>query len=933
MRNLYLASAATAMVAAATAMPAQAGETILYGEAADWVDVADLPPAIDGQGLPLRLVESQTRMEDGVVATYGDVAFALDSAEALDAIGNISLDWLPDKGDLTVHRVELVRDGQVIDLLEQGARFEVLRREERLEQRILNGALTATMSVPGAEIGDVLRYSFTTTSDEQVLDSDMEYVNVIPAEPVPLAEGRLILSWPSDADVRWATTRVDAPTSQIARDGYEYVTISLPAAEPTAIPEDAPPRFRLPPLIRATTFDSFVEISEEIAPFFATEGTIEPGSALAGKVAEIAAQTSDPMEQAALATQFVQDEIGYLLNGLNGGNYIPQSPAETWAARTGDCKAKSLLLLAMLRELGISAEPVLVHSRLGDALPEQLPTLGGFDHMIVRADIGGAPYWLDGTSSGLRVSNMVEVPRFRYALPLRPGGAALQEMEMRPQAIPDEAISLRIDQTAGLDVPAIYDITMEFSGVTARNYQALSLIDDADQKEQTLYRTVSAVLGDHELVDFDVAFDVPTGIATITARGLIASPWEDKGARLELDVPFQSVDGFSFDVDRSRPEIADIPVTVRGPVYYQRDLEWLLPEGGGDFRLLGRSEVNEVIGGTRLVSASQLDSGKLTIAEEVQSLEWEVPASALPDIRRETLRMKRSLPRLRATGDVKRIWDYRGAERSRLDPVARMLDQLVAKADSDETGALYSRFNFRFDTKDFAGAREDLSRAIERDSAAENYLWRGHSSWHLGDLEAALADYEEAANIDPDYTLNTTRLEALALLGRAEEAVALVDENAFLFEDPKDEAISRSYALGFAGRADEGLDLLRDELAIEPENAGLLNAMCWDSGIFDRVTEETLEVCTRAVEEAENSAGAIDSRALALYRLGRYEEALRDLDVALARVPSQHPSRYLRGIVKRAMGREAEAQEDLALARHASPGTAPLYVAWGLLER
>ena len=26
-------------------------------------------------------------------------------------------------------------------------------------------------------------------------------------------------------------------------------------------------------------------------------------------------------------------------------------------------------------------------------------------------------------------------------------------------------------------------------------------------------------------------------------------------------------------------------------------------------------------------------------------------------------------------------------------------------------------------------------------------------------------------------------------------------------------------------------------------------------------------------------------------------------------------------------------QEDLALARHASPGTAPLYVAWGLLER
>ncbi|WP_010411456.1 DUF3857 domain-containing protein [Citromicrobium sp. JLT1363] len=932
MRHHFLLSVATGIVACALAAPATAGETILYAEEGAWVDVADLPPPTESQGEPIRLIETQVRMEDGVVSAYGDVAFALDSSEMMDAMSTISTQWMPDKGDLTIHRVELVRDGKVIDLLANGAQFEVLRREERLEQRIIDGALTATLTVPGAQLGDILRYSFTTTSDEQVLEDGMEYVNAVPAEPIPVAKGRMVLSWPADAQVRWATTRVDAPIAQATRDGYEYVTITLPAAEVTAIPDDAPTRFRLPPAIRASTFESYAEISSVIAPFFATQGTIEPGGPLAEKVAEIARQTSDPLEQAALATQFVQDEVSYLMNGLDGGNYIPQSPAETWDARTGDCKAKSLLLLAMLRELGITADAVLVHSQIGDAVPELLPALGNFDHMIVLAQIGGEPYWLDGTNSGLRISNIVEVPRFRYALPLRPGGADLREMTMRPQAIPDEAVVLRIDQSAGIDLPAIYEITMEFSGASARGYQALSLIEDADQKEDTLYRTVSAVLGDHQLAESSVAFDVSSGIATIAARGLIGSPWDDGDARLELDVPFQSADSFSFEVDRSRPEIADIPVTVRGPVYYRRNIEWLLPEDGGEFRLLGATGINEVIGGTRLVSSTSLDPAKLQIAEEVQSLEWEVPASALPDIRRETLRMKRSLPRLRASREAKRRWEYAGAERSRLGPIADVYDMLVADAESDETGAYLYRFEFRYNTGDFAGALEDASAAIARDASADNYLRRASAAWQLDDLEQALADYEAAADIDPDYTLHTTRLETLALLGRTDEAVALVDENAFLFEDPKNEAMSRSYVLGFAGQADEGLDGLRDELAIEPDDAGLLNSLCWDSGIFDRVTEETLDVCTRAVEQANNSAGAIDSRALALYRLGRYEEALRDLDVVLAREPGQHASRYLRAAVKRALGREAEAREDLSVARHAAPGAAKLYEAWGLLE-
>ncbi len=81
---------------------------------------------------------------------------------------------------------------------------------------------------------------------------------------------------------------------------------------------------------------------------------------------------------------------------------MPARADETWQRRFGDCKGKTVLLLALLKELGIQAEPALVSLGGGDGLDERLPSLGAFNHVIVRATIGGKVYWLDGTRTGDR---------------------------------------------------------------------------------------------------------------------------------------------------------------------------------------------------------------------------------------------------------------------------------------------------------------------------------------------------------------------------------------------------------------------------------------------------------------------------------------------------------------------------------------------------
>ncbi|PNB40097.1 transglutaminase, partial [Pseudomonas sp. FW305-130] len=83
---------------------------------------------------------------------------------------------------------------------------------------------------------------------------------------------------------------------------------------------------------------------------------------------------SDPKRQTAAALRLVQDQVRYFAQGMNGGNYVPQTPDKTWSTSYGDCKAKTLLLLTLLRAMKIEAEPVSANIGLGDIVPDRLPS-------------------------------------------------------------------------------------------------------------------------------------------------------------------------------------------------------------------------------------------------------------------------------------------------------------------------------------------------------------------------------------------------------------------------------------------------------------------------------------------------------------------------------------------------------------------------------
>ncbi len=926
MYRVFFAGVATC---ALMTSPALAGEEVIYDKTPAWVDVATVEASTGDQTDAFQLFERQARIEKGQLWVYSDQAIALTSPQALTQFGTLTAQWLPDKGDLIVHRVDLIRGDKVIDVLATGAKFEVLRREQQLEMRMLNGLLTASMSLPGAQMGDTVRLAYSMTQSDQALGDEVEHTEFLPSKPVPLQNGRVVISWPDGLDVNFGLTREEAELTPELRDGYRYLTLDLPREEAEDMPYDAPSRYRLPALVKASTFSGYREISQVMAPHYSTDDSIVEGDPVSAEVAKIMAKTSDPLERAALATRLVQDEISYLLNGLNGGNYLPQEVSLTWEKRYGDCKAKTMLLLSMLRAMDIEAEPILVLSGGGNVLPVMVPAPGNFDHILVQAKIGDKDYWLDGTSSGTRLTNIANVPRFEYGLLVKPEGAELTALAERPNEQPDSRVVVTLDQRAGLELPAIYNITVELNGANGAQWQSVAAQTDGDAREQAASFAVSRHLSGHQMVDHTITFDEEAAKATITASGIVSTPWQEEQGRFKLEPPMVLARSFSFSPDRSRAKWRQIPVQVSGPSYQDQSLTLLLPEDGGEYSLEGNAELDVVIGGTQLGYSTNLTANRLMMNNVARSYQLEVAADQIGAARREASRLKRTLPILNAPDNVTRRWDYHGDNAKRLEPLTKLYDKLVADADDDDSSQLTKRAFFRLGLGDYKSALHDIDAALEVEAEPNLYLVRAGLRKSLGDLAGALADLEAGEELTGDASTYASRIHILGRMGRSEAALVLAREYADFAEEAYRARMVEADALGWSANKVAGRDILIEEVDFRPQDGTLLNALCWYSGIWNLTSDDTIETCTQAVENSTSKANVLDSRAMAYFRMNMLPEALADYDAALFISPSLWESRFMRGVVKQAMG-DTSGRKDIEDALRMDPGIAKDYAAYGI---
>ena len=927
LRGMLLA--ATALVAT----PAWAGDKPIYAAAPDWVKPA---PPLDatklGSDAPqILILDHQQRLQDGQAWAYIDTAGYIANTQMLGQSGTITLPWQPDKGDLMVHRAAIIRGAETINLLAGGQRFTVLQREEKLNERQLSGQLTATMAVEGLRVGDVLRLSFSITRRDAALGGGVETVAEFFPEQLRPKFTRTRLLWPKADKLRWKVFGAGVSPALSSVGGYEEAEFAASPKQPE-MPGDAPARFKRTPGVEVTSFADWTDISRVMAPLYRTDGLIAPGSPIAAEVAKIEARAAAPRERAALALQLVQDEIRYLFRGMDGGNYNPQAPAQTWTLRYGDCKAKTLLLLAMLHAMKIDAEPVLASSDLGDALPDRLPLPGAFDHVLVRATIGGESLWLDGTGSGTRFADIGDTPAFRHVLPIRAAGAQLMALSIQPNARPDVAVAITLDQSAGINLPAPFTASMTMRGQAAEQLHQAQAQLPKDQLSALAAKLISPFISGGQVVSRSVRYDPASGTAVLETTGVDYPDWSKERGRYRLDVD-QTVGNVNFSPDRARPAWKDIPVSTGNALHFLLQRKIRLPKGGKGFALEGNQTLPPTLIGTRLDRKASIAGEWLTLEDRTLAVGAEVPVAQVPAMRQALNSAKARRLNLVAPADQpSQAVEVEAARREkRLGAILAVYAKGIDDAPEDRA-VLTNRAWFQERVYDRAAAITDLDRAIAIEPDVDAYLWRARLHSALGEKNKALADITEALSLDPG---SSGAIQQLAFLrmdrGEADAAMTLVSERIDAGGKDKADFLSvKADILARQGKTEDALATIDEAIAASPGNAGLLNGRCWLKGTMNVALDTALKDCTKSIELGDSAAPALDSRAMVYFRMGRLADARADLDAALDVVPDLPAALYMRGIVRHKAGEAKEGAADMNAARMMAPRIDEDYRRWGV---
>lgn len=133
----------------------------------------------------------------------------------------------------------------------------------------------------------------------------------------------------------------------------------------------------------------------------------------------------DDHEKIAVLYDFLQKNTHYVAIELGIGGWQPFDAAYVYNQRYGDCKALSNYMVAMLKEVGIRADNVIIRAGYEDPAIDTGFTCNRFNHNLVLAFAGQDSVWLECTSPILPPGYLSGFTADRDALLIRDNGGML----------------------------------------------------------------------------------------------------------------------------------------------------------------------------------------------------------------------------------------------------------------------------------------------------------------------------------------------------------------------------------------------------------------------------------------------------------------------------------------------------------------------------
>lgn len=473
-RGLGLAFALAAATLLAMLPAAQAAE-FRTGPKPDWVqDIAleiDAPVPRDqtSGGVYYLLSDMQYRAGPSPVR-FGRLAVKATNSSGVETAAHVEIGFDPSFQTLTLHWVDVIRDGQRQSRLAHTP-VRVIQREEELEYRIYDGRKTATLFLDDVRVGDVVDYAYSVEGQNPAF-GDAIFGGLAMQWDVPVRADHTRLLVPRGRALQFSSRNGAPEPTRSAHGDYEQVVWRQANVAPLAGEDGTPGWFDDFASVQWSQYPHWGAVVDWALPLYAPQDPL--GEEAEAELARIKRTYSSTAERTAAVLRFVQSHIRYLGVEVGAGSYQPTPPQQVLERRFGDCKDKTLVMLSMLHRLGIPAHAALVNTEVGRGLLERLPMPDVFDHVLVTVQVDGRDYWLDPTRD-TQFGNLdgLYQPDFGQALVVAPGVRALVPMRAADQPAPKRQVHTQFDARGGMDRPARMTVRTTSESRDAESMRAL----------------------------------------------------------------------------------------------------------------------------------------------------------------------------------------------------------------------------------------------------------------------------------------------------------------------------------------------------------------------------------------------------------------------------------------------------------------------------
>ena len=570
LRSLSLRAVLLILLLLCGAFPLQAAEQVLFAAEPSWLQAVPIPTSSTQAaeaGQRYLLVDRQNYVDSSQVQRFSRFVIQISSTEGLEKASQLAFDFDPSYETLTIHKARVWRNGKPLDRLEPNE-LRVFQREADLARFLYSGTRTAYLILPDIRVGDVLEYSSTLQGNNPVMGG--RYSEMLAMDwDVPIARNSLrLLVAPSRALFFQAPKESDVQVKISESSGQREILWQQENVPAVELQSDTPAWYQPNRMLSVSEFASWADVVAWAQPLYEAAAVVDPE---VQQQADQLAADQDPAGKIIAALHFVQQQIRYLGMEDGIGSHRPRRAADTLYRRYGDCKDKTVLLMALLKAMGFAPTAALVSLEQGAALPNQQPSPYLFDHVIVTLLLDGKRIWLDGTelNQGDNLQT-IAVPYFRYALPLSKGVTTLLPMdgEYRPPEI-----QVRHELWVQSEQNRLV-VESRYQGKMAEQQRSQWLVTTPQAMSRRFEEYYGRIYGDIESVGLPTVTDDRQANRLVMSEGYLTLGGEQMVSKQVLDIYADLLDSYLKDVESNRTQ----PLMLTAPIRLQQEFVVHLPK-------------------------------------------------------------------------------------------------------------------------------------------------------------------------------------------------------------------------------------------------------------------------------------------------------------------------------------------------------------------